>query len=69
MDDKTNSTPAPALTEKDLLRNFEAYQQLLEELEKRYEIPGPRYTPPTRETAESPYVLEPVFFYKTHAST
>ncbi len=68
MDSQMNSTPARALTEEELRKNFETYRQLLEKLARQYEIPGLPVTP-MGEPAESPYVLEPVFFYRVHAST
>ena len=69
MDSQMNSTPAHALTEEELRRNFETYRQLLEKLARQYEIPDLPAITPMGEPADSSYVLEPVFFYRVHAST
>lgn len=69
MDNQISPTPAHPLTEEELRRNFETYRQLLEKLAKQHEIPGLPIIAPMGEPAESPYVLEPVFFYRVHAST
>lgn len=69
MDNQTSLTPAHALTEEELRRNFEIYRQLMEKLARQYDIPGFPVITPMGEPAESPYVVEPVFFYRAHAST
>jgi hypothetical protein len=55
------------VTEQELLKNFEEYRKILQELEARYKIPPA--TEPLREAPEPVYISEPVFFYQVHTST
>lgn len=63
----TESSPSSGLTEQDLLRNFKEHLKALQELEARYTVPsiGPE---PVRDTTESQYITEALFFYRVHAS-
>lgn len=63
-----NVGPALPPTEEELLRNFEAYRKLLQELEAQYQI-FPQQPEPRREAVEPSYVVEPIFSYQLHAST
>ena len=52
--------PCP-ITEKDLLKNFEKYQKLVDNLKSQY----PSLFPETLDEAQEPiYVSEPIFFYR-----
>jgi len=69
MNDEEILHPAAMPTEKDLRQNFEAYQQFLEELDRRYQILGSHDILPLPESGETPFIVEPAFFYRTEAST
>jgi uncharacterized protein YciI len=64
----TENAPGSGLTEQDLLRRFEEHLKSLKELEAKYNVPpiGPE---PARDTTESRYITEALFFYRVHAST
>jgi hypothetical protein len=57
--------PSILVTEQDLLRNFEKYKKVVDELEALYPVNIPDVP---RETSETTYVSEPLFFYRVHAS-
>jgi len=59
--------PNSGVTEQDLLKKFEEYQQILAELESLYKVPAP--TEPIRETPEPVYITEPLFRYQVHTAT
>jgi hypothetical protein len=67
---KKKATPVSsrsAVTEKDLLENFEQYGKTVRELAERYGVP--EYNEGLRPEAQQPtYVFEPLFFYRVHAS-
>ena len=54
-----------AVTEEDLLKNFQDYQKVIEELASQFSI-APSEAP--QEIPQPTYVSEPVFFYQVHAS-
>lgn len=61
-----NTNTNKALTEKELLNNFEQYQKTLKELESLYGIPPIEGI----ERQEKPnYVSEATFSYQVHTST
>lgn len=63
--DPKEAQKAP-VSEDDLRENFARYQDLVNELARRYPLPaeGVPVAPANRSTE---YVFEPVFFYQVHA--
>ncbi len=59
--------PESGLTEQDLLKNFEEYQKILEELESLYKVAAP--VEPLREPPEPVFITEPLFRYQVHTAT
>jgi len=62
---KVKSRIKSLVTEEDLLRNFDEYQKVVEELASQFSI-LPSEAP--QEGPQPTYVSEPVFFYQVHAS-
>jgi hypothetical protein len=65
---KRPSRPSSAVTEADLLKDFDTYLRGIRELGEPYAIP--EFTEGRRAEAQEPtYVFEPLFFYRVHATT
>jgi len=55
------------ITEKDLLENFEFFQDQIQEFEKE-NILTPKFTWENERSEEDCFVIEPTFVYQVHAS-
>jgi hypothetical protein len=64
---KRPSRPRPAVTEDDLLKDFDAHRKAIGDLGEPCAMPEFNEGRPA-EPQEPTYVLEPLFFYRVHAS-